>query len=215
MRVIWVFVMLAIPQGVVWAQCPDSLLWSTPGGSALLPTDGYIVVKGFGPVGRQVSELAHRRPTLRAEGDVVPVVVIGVDEGSADDLSIPVAEATLVPLRHLKPGTRYQLDLADLDPRRGSAWKNMVWTTAPAEGVAFQPEKVLAEKSDGPRECAGVLGEKVDTRGDIIRVPVPPPRKWALGFKLLAVIVLHCGLAVATAAWIATRGRKQSEAQQS
>src|SRR5262245_21783871 len=84
--------------GEARAQCPDSLLWQWPRAESLLPTDGHVVVKGFGSLGRQVAALGRRRPELLAEGgDRVPLVVLSVIETPRDGVGVPVVEATLIP----------------------------------------------------------------------------------------------------------------------
>lgn len=206
--------LLCLGTGEAWAQCPDSLLWQWPRAESLLPTDGHIVVKGFGSLGRQVGALARRRPVLLAEGgDRVPLVVLSVVEvGQLDELGVPVTEATLVPMRRLEPQTRYRLWFETPDPSRSSAWKLLVWTTAPGP-LAFLPEQV-SKRPDLPPECGGVLGEAIRPAAvEYLSSPARGGARWSSGYRLLAVILFHCGAAVLAAAWMHSRGRRPREAR--
>jgi hypothetical protein len=201
--------------GEARAQCPDSLLWQWPRAESLLPTDGHIVVKGFGALGRQVAALARRRPELLAEGgDRVPLVVLSVSETPRDGLGVPVMEATLVPTRRLLPETRYRLQFGTPDPTRGSAWALLVWTTAPGP-LAFLPEQVT-QRPDLPPQCGGggLRGEALMAADfESLKRPLGDPSPWSHGYTLLAVIVFHCGVAVLAAAWMHARGRRLREAR--
>jgi hypothetical protein len=209
-----VAVLAVADPGEARAQCPDSLIWQWPRAESLLPTDGHIVVKGFGALGRQVANLARRRPVLLGDnGDRVPVVVLSVMEvGQRDELGVPITEATLVPTRRLTPETRYRLWFEAPDPARGSAWDLLVWTTAPGP-LAFLPEQVT-KRPDLPPECGGVLGEVIGAADvEYLKLPVGGEALWSRSYRLLAVILFHCGAAVLAAAWMHARGRRAREAR--
>lgn len=205
---------LAVAPGEARAQCPDSLIWQWPRAESLLPTDGHIVVKGFGALGQQVANLARRRPALLGEnGDRVPLVVLSVVEvGQRDELGVPITEATLVPTRRLLPDMRYRLGFDRPDPGRGGAWDLLVWTTA-AGPLAFLPEQV-SKRPDLPPECGGVLGEVIGAADvEYLKLPARGGSRWSRGYQLFAVIMFHCGVAVLAAAWMHARGRRAREAR--
>lgn len=112
------------------AKCMSSNVSALPEMATRLPTNGRIVLEGYGGAQALVDGLGTRRPVLAAAGDVVPLRVTSRFAGE-----MAVKQVVLVPERTLKPNTKYELRLlAPGDPLpqvwNGSARVTMAWTTA-------------------------------------------------------------------------------------
>ena len=86
------------------AMCSSSAFWAWP--DKTLPTNGHILITGYGMTQPTVRTVGRQRPVLVGGGQTVPLTVKALYEGQ-----LRVTQVLLEPAHPLLPSTRYELRL--------------------------------------------------------------------------------------------------------
>lgn len=136
------------------AKCAYYTSWTFPEAGATLPTNGRIVLDGYGALQPVIAEIEARRPELRSATERVALRVVTIHKGQFN-----LTQVVLAPVRELRPRTRYELHLelrkddkpvVRFDGGKEAAYS---WTTGPG------PDQAVPEWAGAPRATGGKFAQ--------------------------------------------------------